>query len=389
MVNFNERINRVNSLSVKWDGMENVFGHSDLLPMWVADMDFRPPEQAMEQMKQRIEHGIFGYTIIDEKVKNAITSWTNKRHNWKVDHDWLLFSPGVVPSIAIAVQAFTEVGDKILIQSPVYTPFFNIIESNMREIVNSELILKNGRYEIDFNDFEEKLKNDVKVFLLCSPHNPTGRVWSKEELGRMAQLCEKYDVVIIADEIHADIVLPPYKHIPLASLNKAYADRTLTLMAPSKTFNLAGLQASFMVAQNKEMRNKIAEIQAKNGFFALNTFGIIAMEAAYTYGEHWLNDMLSYIQANVDLIKTKVKEALPKLEVIESEGTYLVWIDCRKTGLNDADLRKVLLEKGKLAVNFGDAYGPGGEGFIRLNAACQREIVEDGVKRLIYALEAY
>ncbi|MEK3887705.1 MalY/PatB family protein [Bacillus sp. FSL K6-3431] len=386
MINFDEYINRNETLSVKWDGLEKIFGDSDLLPMWVADMDFRPPIQVLEQMKQRIEHGVFGYTIIDESAQSAITTWTKKRHNWKIEPEWLLFSPGVVPSIAMAVQAFTEVGDKVLVQSPVYTPFFNIIESNMREVVNAELVQKNGRYEIDFIDFEEKLKSGVKLFLLCSPHNPTGRVWMQDELNRMAALCKKYDVIIASDEIHADIVMPPYKHIPIASLKESYADKTLTFMAPSKTFNLAGLQASFMVVPNQEMRDKIAEIQAKNGFFSLNTFGIIAMEAAYAHGEQWIDELLTYIGTNIDLIKGTIKENLPKLTVIEPEGTYLVWIDCRKTGLSDEDLRKVLLEIGKLAVNFGEAYGPGGEGFIRINAACRKETVEEGLKRLQLAL---
>lgn len=365
--------------------MEAIFGHSDLLPMWVADMDFRPPNQVLEEMKKRIDHGIFGYTIVNENTKTAICNWTRKRHNWEISHDWLLFSPGVVPSIAMAVQAFSEIGDKILVQSPIYTPFFHIVESNLRELVNSPLILKDGRYEIDFHDFEEKLKGGVKVFILCSPHNPTGRVWTKDELGKMAQLCKKYNVVIVSDEIHADMVAPPYKHIPLASL-ASNADFIITFMAPSKTFNLAGLQASFMVIPNVEMRNKVASIQDKMGLHALNTFGVIAMEAAYTHGEQWLDSLLDYIRSNVELIKTELNKTLPELEVIEPEGTYLVWIDCRRLGLSEEDLRKALLEKGKLAVNFGEAYGLGGEGFIRINAACHKETIEDGLTRLKAAL---
>ncbi|MBS4178583.1 MalY/PatB family protein [Lederbergia citrea] len=375
-------IDRKNTSSVKWDGMKAVFGKDDLLPMWVADMDFRPPEQVLEAMKHRLEHGIFGYTIVGDSTENAIVSWIKKRHRWEIKPAWLRYSPGVVPSIGTAIQAFTEPGDKVLLQSPVYTPFFNMIENNMREVVNSPLQMKNGRYEIDFNDFEEKLKSGVKLFLLCSPHNPGGRVWTKDELVTMAELCRKYGVIIASDEIHADLVAPPFKHIPIGSIEPSYADFTLTFMAPSKTFNLAGLQSSFMVVPNEDMRKKISEIHMKEGFFTLNTFGTIAMEAAYLHGEQWLDDVLAYIRSNIEFVKTELAANLPELEVIEPEGSYLIWIDCSETGLEDKELREKLLEKGKLAVNFGDAYGPGGENFIRLNIACHRSIVEEGLKRL-------
>ncbi|MCR2823150.1 MalY/PatB family protein [Lederbergia panacisoli] len=382
MNNFDANIDRKNTSSVKWDGMKAAFGKNELLPMWVADMDFRPPQEVIDAMKKRVEHGVFGYTIIGDKTAKAIINWTKKRHQWEIKPSWLMYSHGVVPSLGMAIRAFTEVGDKVLLQSPVYTPFFNMIESNMREVINSPLIFKNGRYEIDFADFEEKLKSGVKLFLLCSPHNPSGRVWSKEELVKMAELCREYGVTIASDEIHADIVAAPHRHIPISSLDPSYSNFIVTFMAPSKTFNLAGLQSSFIVVQNPDMKKKLEEIQKKEGFHTLNTFGIMAMEAAYEYGEKWLDDALAYIKENIDFLKKGIEKELPELEVIEPEGTYLVWVDCRKTGLSEKELRERLIEKGGLAVNFGNSYGQGGDGFIRINTACPRSIIEEGIKRL-------
>ncbi|GIN59212.1 cystathionine beta-lyase PatB [Lederbergia ruris] len=382
MYKLNEKVDRINTSSLKWDGMKLAFGKNELLPMWVADMDFSPPTSVIEKLKERMDHGVFGYTIANENTAQAIVDWTNNRHGWEIRPEWILYSPGVVPSIGMAIQAFTEVGDKVLLQSPVYTPFFNMIENNMREVVNSPLQLVNGRYEIDFADFEEKLKSGVKLFLLCSPHNPGGRVWKKEELVKIAELCKKYDVLIAADEIHADIIFEPHHHFPLASLDPAYQDFVVTFMAPSKTFNLAGLQASFIVAPNEEMRKKLTIIQQTLNLTSLNTFGMIAMEAAYRDGEEWLNECIAYIEGNINMIDEEISRSLPELDVMRPEGSYLVWIDCRKTGLNDQQLRESLLEKAKLAVNFGASYGKGGEGFIRLNPACHRSIVEEGLERL-------
>ncbi|OAK67806.1 MalY/PatB family protein [Lederbergia galactosidilytica] len=388
MYKLNEKADRINTSSLKWDGMKPAFGNNELLPMWVADMDFSPPIAVIEKLKERIDHGVFGYTIANENTAQAIVDWTSKRHGWEIQPEWILYSPGVVPSIGMAIQAFTEVGDKVLLQSPVYTPFFNMIENNMREVVNSPLKLVNGRYEIDFADFEEKLKSGVKLFLLCSPHNPGGRVWSKEELTKIAELCKQYGVLIAADEIHADITFAPYQHFPLTSLDPSYQDFVVTFMAPSKTFNLAGLQASFIVVPNQEMRKKLILIQQTVNLTSLNTFGMIAMEAAYRDGEEWLNECIDYIEENINLIDEVISQSIPELEVMRPEGSYLVWIDCRKTGLNDKQLRDTLLEKAKLAVNFGASYGKGGEGFIRLNPACHRSIVEEGLNRLKLAFES-
>lgn len=382
LINFDETIDRKNTRSLKWDGMEKLFGKEDLLPMWVADMDFRPPQEVIDALRDRVDHGIFGYTIVTDSLAEAICEWTKTRHDWNVNPEWLLYSPGVIPSVHTAIQAFTEPGDKILIQSPVYTPFFNMIKSNSREVANSPLVLKNGRYEVDFEDFERKLGSGVKMFLLSSPHNPAGRVWEKDVLLKMAELCKKYNVLIASDEIHADLVAGPYQHVPVASLDESFADITITFMAPTKTFNLAGVQASFMVVPNKSIRTKLQAVQASDGFSMLNTFGAIAMEAAYRHGNAWLDEALKYIRSNIEYVKEEISTHLPELEVIDPEGTYLIWIDCRKLGLSDAELKKRLLEKGKLALNFGNAYGPGGEGFVRMNVACPKSTVIEGMKRL-------
>lgn len=385
MYNFDEIIDRRHTASLKWDNLEQLFGDSDLLSMWVADMDFRPPKEVLDAMKERVKHGVFGYTIIEQDTIQSIQNWLLTQHGWEVQPDWLLFSPGVVPSIGMAVQAFTEVGDKVMLQSPVYTPFFNMIKTNGREVVNSELKLVNGRYEIDFEDVEEKLKSGIKLFLLCSPHNPGGRVWTQEELVQLAELCKKYNCIIASDEIHADLVYEPIKHIPIASLNEDYQDFIVTFMAPSKTFNLAGLQASYMIIPNRELRKKLSEVMKSQGVSQLNTFGVLAMKAAYDHGQQWLNEVKAYIKGNIDYVKEELEKHVPEIEVLVPDATYLIWIDCRKIGLSDKELRERLLKKGKIAVNFGYAYGPGGEGFFRLNVACPRKIVEEGIKRICKA----
>ncbi|HEY4552505.1 MAG TPA: MalY/PatB family protein [Bacillaceae bacterium] len=382
MNKFDQKVDRRHTASVKWDGQKALFGYDDLLPMWVADMDFKPPEEVLHAMERRLEHGIFGYTMTGESTASAIMEWLHSRHCWDIKPEWLLYHHGVVPSIGAAIQAFTDPGDKVLLQTPVYTPFFQMIEKNSRTVIHTRLLLENGRYSIDFQDFEEKLKDGAKLFLLCNPHNPGGRVWTKDELMKMAELCKKYGVLIVSDEIHADLVLKPNRHIPLAALDSSYAGMTLTFMAPSKTFNLAGLQASYMIIPNAELRNRMAEVQQKDGFITLNTFGIVAMEAAYRHGSKWLEELLDYIQGNIKLVKEEIETSLPMLRVMDPEGTYLVWIDCRNTGLTDNEIRQRLLTKGKLALNDGEPYGPGGEGFVRMNVACPREMVAEGIKRL-------
>lgn len=382
LTNFDEKVNRMNTASVKWERTEAIFGAKDLLPMWVADMDFRPPQAVTEALKKRVEHGIFGYTFIPESTNSAIQSWLHKRHSWKIADEAILYSNSVVESISVAIQTFTKPGDKVLLQSPVYTPFFEMIEKNGRSVANSPLQLQNGRYEIDFEDFEQQLKDGCKLFLLCNPHNPGGRMWSREELLRIGELCRTYECLIVADEIHSDLVYRTHKHYPFASLSEEIAAITITCISPSKTFNLAGLQASAVVIENKQLRESFSETQRRHGFFTLNTFGILAMESAYLHGEPWLEELIDYLEGNKQFAMEYIAENLPQLTCMEPDGTYLLWIDCRKLCIPDEELKKLLIEKGMLALEPGPKYGPGGEGFVRLNFACPREMLADALDRL-------
>ncbi|MDZ5472066.1 MalY/PatB family protein [Bacillus sp. 31A1R] len=387
-INFQQVVDRAKTASVKWDLTKVVFGTEDVLPMWVADMDFKPPFEVHEALQERISHGIYGYTYVPSSVAAIIQKWLENRHKWTIDPSWLLYSTGVVPSISVAIKAFTKPGDKILIQSPVYTPFYDMIKKNDRTILHSPLTLSQSKkqYEIDLKDFEEKLIKGAKLFLLCNPHNPGGRVWSENELRSIADLCLKYNCLILSDEIHSDLVFPPNVHIPIASLDEKYKNQIITFIAPSKTFNLAGLQSSAVIISDEDKREKFKNEQERQGFFTLNTFGIIAMEASYRHGEKWLNELLAYLKENIEITKEFLRVNLPDINLIEPEGTYLLWLDCRQLKLTDEEIKHALLYKGKLALEPGNKYGPGGEGFVRMNIACARETLMDGLNRLKKAL---
>ncbi|MFB4169266.1 MalY/PatB family protein [Virgibacillus sp. JSM 102003] len=377
---------RRNTRSVKWDMLKPVFQTEDVLPMWVADMDFQAPQAVNDALKDRADHGIYGYTIIDDDVKNAIINWVDKRHDWEINSDWLSFSPGVVTSLHMAIQAFTEPNEKVLIQTPVYTPFYSVIETHNREVVKNPLQQKDNYYHIDFDDFENKLKQGVKAFVLCSPHNPVGRVWTKEELQEMARLCLKYDVLILSDEIHGDLVYPNEKHIPIASLSDDIADQTITCMSPSKTFNLAGLQASYVITTDKEKRDTLNQQLNSQGHHMLNTMGNTAMEAAYLHGEEWLDELRTVLKEHQEYVTKKFEENTDVLKVIRSEGTYLLWIDCSAMQMDSKQLKKFMIENAKVGLNTGTDYGEEGKTFMRINIACPRETLEEGVKRIINAV---
>ncbi|MFD1348122.1 MalY/PatB family protein [Oceanobacillus caeni] len=379
--------NRLNTRSMKWDLREFIFQNEDILPMWVADMDFQAPREVNEALIKRAEHGIYGYTVVDNAVKDSIVNWVKTRHDWEINREWLSFSKGVVTSLHMAIRAFTEPQDKILIQTPVYTPFYNVIQAHDREIVKNPLIEENNYYTINFNDFEEKLKSGVKAFILCSPHNPVGRVWKKAELEEMARLCLKYNVLIISDEIHADLVFSGKKHIPIASLSEEIANHTITCMAPSKTFNLAGLEASYVITTNKEKREKLIEEFQKQGHGnGLNTMANTALEAAYNYGSPWLNDLLTVLEGHRDYV-TKELEHNTDLRVTPSEGTYLLWIDCSSLGLDAKELKEFMIHKARVGLNAGVDYGEEGKQYMRMNLACPRATIAEGTKRIIEAIK--
>ncbi|MGP4108955.1 MalY/PatB family protein [Virgibacillus sp. L01] len=377
---------RKNTRSVKWDMLKPVFQTEDVLPMWVADMDFQAPQAVNDALKDRADHGIYGYTIIDDDVKDSIINWVTKRHDWEINSDWLSFSPGVVTSLHMAIQAFTEPNDKVLIQTPVYTPFYSVIETHNREVVKNPLLQKDNYYHIDFDDFENKLKQGVKAFVLCSPHNPVGRVWTREELQEMARLCLKYDVLILSDEIHGDLTYPNEKHIPIASLSDDIAEQTITCMSPSKTFNLAGLQASYVITTDKEKRDALNKQLNSQGHHMLNTMGNTAMEAAYLHGEEWLDELRNVLKEHQEYVTKMFQENTNVLEVIRSEGTYLLWIDCSAMEMDSKQLKKFMIENAKVGLNTGTDYGEEGKTFMRMNIACPRETLEEGVKRIINAV---
>ncbi|MBU5467219.1 pyridoxal phosphate-dependent aminotransferase [Virgibacillus sp. MSJ-26] len=379
--------NRKNTRSVKWDTLEEVFQSGDVLPMWVADMDFKAPEAVNNALIERAKHGVYGYTIINPEVKGSIVNWLHRRFNWKVEEEWLSFSPGVVTSLHIAVQAFTEPEDKVLIQTPVYPPFYNVIEAHNRQIVKSPLILKDDHYSIDFTDFENKLKQGVKAFILCSPHNPVGRVWTKEELQKMAELCVENDVILISDEIHADLVLGDYKHTPIATLSEDIAMQTVTCMAPSKTFNLAGLQASYIVTKHPEKRLKIDQLLKKQGLGSLNTMGSTALHAAYEHGEEWLKELLKLLNSHQEYVVEMFKTHTPELKVIPAQGTYLLWIDCSRLGMTDEELHQFMVSEARVGLNAGSSYGEEGKQFMRMNIATSRQTLEKGVKQIVKAVK--
>jgi len=384
---FDEVYDRLNTRSVKWDMRKDVFQSEDVLPMWVADMDFKAPEAVNDALIKRAQHGIYGYTVIDNDVKNSIINWIESKQGWKIKSQWLNFSPGVVNTLHMAVQAFTEPGDKILLQTPVYTPFYNVIKAHDRELIKNPLIYKENYYTIDFSDFEEKLKSGVKAFILCSPHNPVGRVWKKEELKEMARLCLKYDVLIFSDEIHADLIFPEEQHISIASLSEEIANQTITCMAPSKTFNLAGLQASYAITPDREKREKLEKTFDKQGIHMLNTMAITALEAAYNHGKPWLDELMSVLKGHQEYVTEMLKKHADSLKVTKSEGTYLLWIDCSELNMDASELKKFMIEKAGVGLNSGIDYGEEGEQFMRMNIACPRETLVEGVNRIIEAVK--
>ncbi|MFD1205452.1 MalY/PatB family protein [Sporosarcina contaminans] len=391
MREFEQVIDRKNTRSVKWGNMAAVYGiedASDVLPMWIADMDFKAPEPVIEAMRERLDHGVFGYSYICSACKDAVRNWLSERHGWETKNEWMLFHHGVVPAIATVVETFTNEGDNILITSPVYPPFFNVPGHQQRNIVECRMIEEDGNYTIDFEEFERCLKKDVKLFILCNPHNPAGIVWSNEELKQMLELCNKYNVLVLSDEIHADLVLPGSVHTPLAKVAEEIGGRVITCVAPTKTFNLAGVQAAIMIAKDEDLREALQKNALSHGQMDLNAFASSALVAAYEEGGPWLNKLLEIISSNMDYVIDKLHEAVPKIHIRKPEATYLLWIDYRDTGLSEQEMMDKLLKKGKLALEPGSKYGEAGKGFLRMNIAAPRSVVEDGVERFITAMNS-
>ncbi|MER2090467.1 MAG: MalY/PatB family protein [Sporosarcina sp.] len=389
MNNFEQVFERRKTRSVKWDRMEMIYGiedASDILPMWVADMDFAAPEVVVNAMKERLDHPVFGYSYICDGCKDAVGQWLSERHAWDTKNEWMLFHHGVVPAIASVIETFTNPGDGILVTSPVYPPFFQIPKRQGRNLVECMMNEEDGVYSIDFEEFEKSLQQDVKLFILCNPHNPGGIVWKEDELKEMLRLCTKYDVLILSDEIHADLVFTGYKHIPLAKIAGEEIGRIITCVAPTKTFNLAGIQAALMIATDEDVREKLTLNALSHGQMELNSFAAAALTAAYKEGGPWLAELLDTISNNMDYVIRELTAAIPALKIAKPHGTYLLWIDYRGTGLSEDEMMDKLLNKGKLALEPGTKYGEAGRGFLRMNVATPLSQVKEGVKRFITAM---
>jgi len=384
---FDKVIQRKGTNSLKYDFAEEYGKPADALPLWVADMDFQTAPPILKRLEQLVQHGIFGYTDHKEDYVQAVKNWYQHRFAWDIQGEWIVKMPGVVAALAMAVRAFTKEGDSVLIQRPVYHPFSSVVETNRRNLVNNPLKLVNGYYEIDFDDFEKKIvEHQVKLFILCSPHNPVGRVWKEWELKRMGDICLKYKVLVASDEIHSDFVWQGFRHRVFASLSPAYQEITITCTAPSKTFNLAGLQAANVMIADPQLREKFRQESWSSGYSELNAMGLAACQAAYEEGGEWLEELKEYIWGNYLFLKEYLEAKMPQITPGVLEGTYLAWLDFRNLGLGEEKLEEMIVNQARVWFNRGTVFGPEGEGFQRVNIACPRPVLAEALKRLEQAV---
>ncbi|SHE82512.1 cystathione beta-lyase [Tissierella praeacuta DSM 18095] len=379
--NFDEIIDRKLSNSIKW------WESKDILPMWIADMDFKVADEILDAMKKTIDHGIIGYDDKPDSFYESIINWVKDRYNWEIKKEWLVFTPGVVPGLGISIKSFSKEGDKVIIQPPVYPPFYRVIENNNRRVVENSLIYKDNKYIMNIDDLEKNIDKDVKMAMICSPHNPVGRVWKKEELEVFGNLCLKNNIIMISDEIHCDLTFSDYKHIPLASISDEFANNTITFMAPSKTFNIAGLFASVAIIPNEKLRKLYNDTIENMEITHTNGFSIIGFEAAYKYGKNWLSQAIRYIEDNADFAVDYINKNIPEIKTYKPEGTFLMWLDFKPLGKTSEEINELLINKGKVQLNNGATFGTAGEGFFRLNIGCPREVLKEGLDRIKKAIQ--
>ncbi len=397
---FDRQINRIGTQAIKWEfsGEERnpvhlrpadmCAGEAGVLPMWIADMDFPCPQPVVDALVVRARHGFYGYTDTPDSYYASIVGWMKRRHGWEVDPEWICTTPGVVPALNFLVQTFVSNGEQVLIQPPVYHPFFNAIENNGAFVTGNPLVLKDRQYHMDFNDLVERVSDpNVKMAILCNPHNPVGRVWTRQELLRFGELCLKNNVLIVSDEIHADIVYQGKTFTPFATLGEAYTQQAIICTAPSKTFNLAGLQTSNIVIPNPELRARFLSTLEKQGLFGIGVFGGIALEAAYLHGEEWLEQVLVYLEENLNYLESYLDQHIPGIRLICPEGTFLAWLDCRGLGLDQPELSRLILEDARVHLEDGAVYGREGEGFMRMNFACPRSTLVEALERIRMAIK--
>ena len=387
---FNQICDRKNTNCFKWDFIQSIFGNDDVIPMWVADMDFPVATPIVEALKRRAENEFYGYTKASTDVIQSVVDRIWDKYAWKIKPEWVVFTPGVVPALNIAVRMLTHPGDEIILQEPVYYPFFPAVTSSGCQIVNNQLKLINGRYEMDYEDLEHQfharigmlpVPNRIKAIMLCNPHNPVGRLWSKEELTKLGDIAIKHGVVVISDEIHCELLFKDHQHTPFASISEEFEQNSIVCMSPSKTFNLAGLEVSSIIIPNKKLRHLF--ISTRTGILPEpNLFGYTALEAAYRFGDEWLDQLLDYLQGNLDFLLKYFANRIPKIKVIKPQGTYLIWLDCRDLGMDDMTLRNFMRDKAKVGFDDGFLFGSGGSGFQRMNIACPRPILEEALIRI-------
>lgn len=386
--NFDEIIERSNTSSVKYDLREMFFGKEEVIPMWVADMDFKTPAFIMDAIKQRAEHPVLGYSIRPPEYYDAIRGWIARHHQWNIKNEWISFSPGIVPALNTVVLAFTKPGDRIIVQPPVYFPFFGAVKKNGRVLSQNPLCMVNGRYEMDFIGFEKQCRKGVSMVLVCNPHNPGGNAWRRDELKKLADICLKYNVLMVSDEIHADLVNVGYKHTVLASLSPAIAKRTITMMAPSKTFNMAALSTASVIISNSKLRKTYNELVQNLHIDMGNVFGTVASTAAFTQGDEWLSQLIKYIDGNIQFLAKYLEEHIPEIKPIRPEATYMAWLDCSGLNMEDKELKHFMIKQAHLGLNPGVQFGIGGNSFMRMNLACPMDTLIKALTQLRDAVKS-
>jgi cystathionine beta-lyase len=380
--NFDEPAHREGTNCIKYDLRKDTFGVSDVIPLWVADMDFNTPDFIIHALSERLKHPIFGYSFRPEDYYTSIIEWTRQRHSWNLEKEWICFSPGIVPALNLCTLAFTVEGDGIIVQPPVYFPFFSAVESHGRRLIYNQLVESGEGWEMDFDNLKKCIDPKTKMIIISNPHNPVGRVWSPEEITELAEICLNNDILILSDEIHCDLVLPGYKHTPVARLSEQFAQRTITCIAPSKTFNLAGLSSASVIIPNGLLRKAFSSTMEKLHIGGGNIFGTIASVAAYTHGHDWLNELLIYLNGNADFVTEYCMNLVPEIVPVTPEATYLMWLDCRKLSMKGKELQSFFIKKAGIGMNEGSTFGAGGEGFMRMNLACPRNTLVKAMEQI-------
>jgi cystathionine beta-lyase len=386
-MDFDKVIDRSGTRANKLEYRKLLFKTEDVIPLWVADMDLAISEEIQNDLKKRLEHPVFGYTYQDSDFLEAIVNWQKKRNNWEISARSVTAISGVLPAIAMSIKAFTEVGDKIMIQTPVYPPFFDLVQKSERVLIKNPLIEKDGNYFIDFADMESSFAEGVKMIIIANPHNPVGKVFTRDELVQLTDLCVKYNVMILSDEIHSDLIMGEKPHIPVASISKEASDLTITCMSPTKSFNIAGLSVAYTIIENRDLRKAYRYSVNSMHLNMVNTLGTEALISAYTKGEPWLEELVPYIKSNIEFVSKFLKNKIPQVSTSKNEGTYLVWLDFRKLKMTNSELKSFLIEKAKLGLNQGIDFGEEGSGFARLNAATSRVILEKAMNQLKEAVD--